>query len=162
MKSNGMLLSIWTLVLTSLLFVACKDEEEDDIETPIVCGLPNGSLKWTIDGTERCANASLFGDYGMFLTVNGITTQGQTLTMELDSLSVGTHELSADENYMLYTDNFAVVWEATNEQPGTITITGHNETTNQLNATFQINLVNPLNGQIKSISNGQLNIKYTE
>ncbi|MFN5294963.1 MAG: DUF6252 family protein [Flavobacteriales bacterium] len=162
MKSNGMLLSIWTLVLTSLLFVACNDEEEDDIETPIVCGLPNGSLKWTIDGTERCANASLFGDYGMFLTVNGITTQGQTLTMELDSLSVGTHELSADENYMLYTDNFAVVWEATNEQPGTITITGHNETTNQLNATFQINLVNPLNGQIKSISNGQLNIKYTE
>jgi hypothetical protein len=162
MKSHGILVGICTLVLTSLFFVSCNDEQVDDIDNPIGCSLPSGSLKWTIDGTERCANASLFGDYGIYLTVNGITSQGQTLTLELDSLSVGTHELSADENYMLYTDNFALVWEATNEQPGTITITSHNETTNQLNATFQINLVNPLNGQTKSISNGQLNIKYTE
>jgi hypothetical protein len=162
MKWFGVLLSILTFIFSSFLLVSCADEEEEVIETPLVCSLPNGMLKWTADGTERCANASLFGDYGIFLTVNGVSTQGQTLTLELDSLSVGTYELSADENYMLYTDNFAMVWEATNEQPGTITITGHNETTNQLNATFQINLVNPLNGQIKAITNGQLNIKYTE
>jgi hypothetical protein len=162
MKWFGVLLSMLTLIFFSSLFVSCADDEEEIIETPIVCSLPNGMLKWTADGTERCANASLFGDYGIFLTVNGISMQGQTLTIELDSLSVGTYELSADENYMLYTDNLALVWEATNEQPGTITITGHNETTNQLNATFQINLVNPMSGQIKSITNGQLNIKYTE
>ena len=162
MKWFGLLLSMLTFIFSSFLLVSCADEEEEVIETPIVCSLPNGMLKWTVDGSERCANASLFGDYGIFLTVNGVSAQGQTLTLELDSLSVGTYELSADENYMLYTDNVAMVWEATNEQPGTITITGHNETTNQLNATFQINLVNPLNGQIKAITNGQLNIKYTE
>ena len=162
MKWFGVLLTMLTLIFSSSLLVSCADEEEEVIEPPLVCSLTNGMLKWTADGTERCANASLFGDYGIFLTVNGISTQGQTLTLELDSLSVGTYELSADENYLLYTDNFAMVWEATNEQPGTITINGHNETTNQLNATFQINLVNPLNGQIKAITNGQLNIKYTE
>jgi hypothetical protein len=162
MKSRLNAIVLLFLLMGSTLFLSsCKDEEED-IETPIVCGLPNGTLKWTSDGAERCANASLFGDYGIFLTVNGITSQGQTLTLELDSLSVGTHEISADANYMLYTDNLAVVWEATNEQPGTITITSHNEQTNRLEATFNVNLVNPINGATKSLSSGQLKITYTE
>jgi len=56
----------------------------------------------------------------------------------------------------------AVSWEATNEQPGSITITSHNETTNRLEATFQINLVNPMNSAVKAITNGQLIINYTE
>ena len=150
------------LFAATLVFTACKDKEEEEIETPIVCGLPNGTLKWTTDGTERCANASLFGDYGIFLTVNGISLQGQTLTLELDSLSVGTHELSADANFMLYTDGLAVVWEVTNEQPGTITITSHNESTNRLEATFQATLVNPVSGATKTLSNGQLSLSYTE
>ncbi|MFM7234837.1 MAG: DUF6252 family protein [Flavobacteriales bacterium] len=147
---------------TSVLLGSCKDEEEPEVESPIVCSLPNGTLRWTIDGVERCANASLFGDYGMFLTVNGIAIEGQTLTLELDSLSVGTHELSYDSNFMLYTDGLAVAWEATNEQPGTINITSHNEATNRLEATFQINLVNPINSAVKTITNGQLIINYTE
>jgi len=162
MKSHPKAIYLLFLFIGStLLFASCKDEEEV-VETPIVCGLPNGTLKWTSDGAERCANATLFGDYGIFLTVNGITTQGQTLTLELDSLSVGTHEISADANYMLYTDNLAVLWEATNEQPGTITITSHNEETNRLEATFNVNLVNPINGVTKSLTNGQLKITYTE
>jgi hypothetical protein len=150
------------LFTTSVLFTSCKDEEEEVIETPLVCSLPNGTLTWTTDGAERCANTTLFGDYGIFLTVNGISSQGQTLTLELDSLSVGTHELSADANFMLYTDGLAVAWEVTNEQPGTITITSHNETTNRLEATFQATLVNPLSGATKTLSNGQLKITYTE
>jgi hypothetical protein len=150
------------LIASTTLFTACKDEEEEDIETPLVCGLPNGTLKWTADGAERCANTTLFGDYGIFLTVNGISSQGQTLTMELDSLTVGTHELSADANYLLYTDALAVAWEITNEQPGTITITSHNETTNRLEATFQATVVNPISGATKTLSNGQLSISYTE
>ena len=162
MKSHPKAIYLLFLFIGSTLLIAsCKDEEEV-VETPIVCGLPNGTLKWTSDGAERCANATLFGDYGIFLTVNGITTQGQTLTLELDSLSVGTHEISADANYMLYTDNLAVLWEATNEQPGTITITSHNEETNRLEATFNVNLVNPINGVTKSLTNGQLKITYTE
>jgi hypothetical protein len=161
-RSYRLLSGLAILFAMPLVFTACTDDEVEDIETPIVCSLPNGTLKWTTDGTERCANASLFGDYGIFLTVNGISSQGQTLTLELDSLSVGTHELSADANFMLYTDGLAVAWEVTNEQPGTITITSHNESTNRLEATFQATLVNPVSGATKTLSNGQLSIKYTE
>ena len=146
----------------SLSMISCKDDEEEQVDSPIICGLPNGTLRWTADGAEICANASLFGDLGMFMTVNGISIEGQTITLELDSLTVGTHELSADVNYLLYTDGLAVVWEATNAQPGTITITSHNETTNRLEATFQINVVNPMSGASKSITNGQLSLTYTE
>ncbi len=47
-------------------------------------------------------------------------------------------------------------WEATNEQPGSITITSHNETTNRLEATFQINLVNPVAAIQRAIRNAKL------
>jgi hypothetical protein len=151
-----------TFTSLALFLSSCKEEEEPEVESPLVCSLHSGTLRWTVDGAERCANASLFGDYGTFLTVNGIAIEGQTLTLELDSLSVGTHELSYDSNFMLYTDGLAVAWEATNEQPGSITITSHNETTNRLEATFQINLVNPMNSAVKAITNGQLIINYTE
>jgi hypothetical protein len=154
---------IISLFALPLCFASCKEEEDPiEVESPLVCGLPNGTLRWTSDGAERCANTTLFGDYGIFLTVNGISSEGQTLTLELDSLSVGTHELSADVNYLLYTDNLAVAWEITNEQPGSITIISHNETTNRLEATFQATVVNPLSGVSKTLSNGQLSITYTE
>lgn len=155
-------MSVIALIGSALFMASCKDEEDVDVESPLVCGLPNGTLKWTVDGAERCANTTLFGDYGIFLTVNGISSEGQTLTFELDSLSVGTHELSPDVNFMLYTDNLAVAWEVTNEQPSTITITSHNEATNRLEATFQATVVNPLTGASKTLSNGQLSITYTE
>jgi hypothetical protein len=84
------------------------------------------------------------------------------MTLEMDSVSVGTHELTADYNYLLYTDGLAIAYEATNEQPGTMTITGHNETTNRIEGTFQINAVNPLNGVSKQITDGQFSVTYTE
>ena len=116
--------------------ISCKDDEEEQVDSPIICGLPNGTLRWTANGAERCANASLFGDLGMFMTVNGISMEGQTITLELDSLDVETHELLADVNYLLYTDGLEV--------------------------TFQINAVNPMSGASKSITNGQLSLTYTE
>jgi hypothetical protein len=160
--TNKLILSLAFLLTIAMLVTSCKDEEAEEIETPLICSMPNGTLRWTTDGAERCANATLFGDYGIFLTVNGISSQGQTLTLELDSLSVGTHEISADANFMLYTDGLAVAWEATNEQPGTITITSHNEATNRLEATFEAKLVNPISGTTKTLSSGQLVITYTE
>lgn len=142
-------------------FAGCKDEVEEP-EPPVICGLPNGTLKWKENGVEKCANVSLFGDLGMVLTINGISAQGPSVTFELDSLSVGNHELTYDSNFMLYTDGLALAWEATNEQPGSMTITAHNEATNRLDATFQINLVSPLNGTTKQITEGQLSITYSE
>ena len=143
------------------LLSSCKKDEEET-ETPIICGLPNGTLKWKENGVEKCANASLFADYTIDMTVNGISVQGPSMTLEMDSLSVGTYPLTADYNYMLYTDGLALAWEATNEQPGSITITSHNESTNRIEANFHINLVSPISGATKQITDGQLSIIYTE
>ena len=153
-------LALCTLGAIALLTSCKKDEEET--ETPIICGLPNGTLKWKENGVEKCANATLFADYTIDMTVNGLSAQGPTMTLELDSLNVGTYPLTADYNYMLYTDALALGWESTNEQPGSITITSHNENTNRLEATFHITLVSALNGATKQITDGQLSITYTE
>lgn len=153
------------LLLTSSMisFMSCKDEDDDlTVDPPLVCSLPNGTLKWKENGVEKCANATILADQGIILTVYGLSAQGPSLTLELDSTSVGTHELTADYNYVLYTDGLALAWEATNEQPGTITISSHNESTNRIEGTFQINLVNPLNGATKQITDGQISVTYTE
>jgi hypothetical protein len=155
------LAALATCTLSAIVLLSsCKKDEEE--ETPIICGLPNGTLKWKENGVEKCANVSLFADYTIDMTVSGISAQGPTFTLELDSLNVGTYALTADYNYMLYTDGLALAWEATNEQPGSITITSHNESTNRLEATFQINLVSPISGATKQITDGQLSITYTE
>jgi hypothetical protein len=158
--SNFMLCAFGMFALTTL--PACKDEEEEVPDTPLICGLPNGTIKWKENGVEKCANANIVADNAIILTIYGLSAQGPSITFELDSVSVGTHELTADYNYMLYTDGLALAWEATNEQPGSITITSHNESTNRIEGTFQINVVNPLNGVTKQITDGQLSVTYTE
>lgn len=146
----------------AVVFLSSCKKDEEETETPIICGLPNGTLKWKENGVEKCANASLFADYTIDMTVNGISAQGPSMTLELDSLNIGTYALTADYNYMLYTDGLALAWEATNEQPGSITITSHNENTNRIEATFHINLVSPISGATKQITDGTLSITYTE
>jgi hypothetical protein len=154
-------LSALLLCAGVVTFISCKDEEEV-VDPPLVCGLPNGTIRWKENGVEKCANASIIADNAIILTISGLSAQGPTITFELDSVSVGTHELTADYNYVLYTDGLALGWEATNEQPGSITINSHNESTNRIEGTFQINVVNPINGVSKQITDGQLSVTYTE
>jgi hypothetical protein len=154
-------LSALLLCAGVVTFISCKDEPED-IDPPLICGLPNGTIRWKENGVEKCANATIIADNAIILTISGLSAQGPTITFELDSVSVGTHALTADYNYMLYTDGLALGWEATNEHPGSITITSHNESTNRIEGTFQINAVNPLNGVTKQITDGQLSVTYTE
>ena len=164
MKRKNLLITLLSLALGVFVFVSCKDRKEEDVvvDPPVVCSLPNGTIKWKDNGVEYCANGVILADQGIILTVYGLSGLGQSMTLEMDSVSVGTHALTADYNYLLYTDALAIAYEATNEQPGTMTITGHNETTNRIEGTFQINAVNPLNGVSKQITDGQFSVTYTE
>jgi hypothetical protein len=59
-------------------------------------------LGWCRCKRFPCANASLFAsEAGGLMTINGITQQGATLTLELDSLSVGTHAMTETNNTIL-------------------------------------------------------------
>ncbi|MBK7684468.1 MAG: hypothetical protein IPJ26_19310 [Bacteroidetes bacterium] len=125
------------------------------------CELPNGHLKWTSGGTQTCANASLFGDQGSAMTINGIALTGETFTMELDNVMPGTYAMTTDSNHILHTDQLGMAWESTNGNPATLVILSNNTSTNVLEANFSGTLKNPL-GLNKTINSGTVKITYTE
>lgn len=146
----------------SLMFAGC--EEDKEILPGIItdnCILPNGHLKWTSGGIQKCANASLFGDQGLVMTVNGISLTGESFTLELDNVAPGTYAMTTDSNHILHTDQLGMAWESTNGNPATLVILSNNTSTNVLEANFSGTLKNPL-GLNKTISNGSLKITYTE
>ena len=147
----------------TLLFTACGDDDDDNNTNPVTdgCTLPTGYLKWTVDGGQLCSNASLFGDYAIVMTINGISQSGVTMTMELDSVSPGTYQMTENINHLLFTDQLGMAWESTNDNPGTLVITSNNTSTNLIQGTFNITVRNPL-GVSKNITNGNFKISYTE
>ncbi len=150
--------------LLSLLFLSSCGE--DSPENPLNnisdnCSLPNGHLKWTVEGNDYCANASLFADHALVMTMNGITLTGITITLELDSILPGTYPMKADINSILFTDQLGMAWQTTDDNPGTLQITSNNTSTNLLQASFSATLRNPL-GLSKSLSQGTIKIHYTE
>lgn len=145
-----------------LVFAGCKDDKE--ILPSIItdnCILPNGHLKWTSGGNQTCANASLFGDQGLIMTINGISLTGETFTMELDNVTPGTYAMTTDTNHVLHTDQLGMAWESTNSNPATLIILSNNTSTNVLEANFSGTLKSPL-GLNKTINSGTLKITYTE
>ena len=145
-----------------VLFSACN-EDKDGIPDVLSdnCEMPNGHLKWNFGSNSSCANASLFGDLAIVLTVNGISLSGETLTLELDDVATGNYSISGDTNHLLLTDQLGMAWESSNSNPGTLTILSNNTSSNKLEATFNAQLKNPL-GLSKTLSSGILKITYTE
>ena len=153
------------IYITTLFFsiiTACEKQKE---LLPSVltdnCELPNGHLNWTSGGTQTCANASLFGDQGSAMTINGIALTGETFTMELDNVMPGTYAMTTDSNHILHTDQLGMAWESTNGNPATLVILSNNTSTNVLEANFSGTLKNPL-GLNKTINSGTVKITYTE
>ena len=129
---SGLLLLL--LLGMAVLHTSCGDDDDDPNTNSVTdgCSMPNGHLKWTSQGTQYCANATLFGDQSIDMTINGITQSGVTMTLELDSVMPGTYQMTSDVNHLLFTDQLAFDWQSTNSQPGTLIIT-KNDTANKLN-----------------------------
>jgi hypothetical protein len=95
------------------------------------------------------------------MTINGITQQGATLTLELDSLSVGTHAMTETNNTILYTTQLALAYAATDGAPASVTITEHNVSTRRIRGNFSGPLYSPIGGAPKSIS-GSFDLFYVQ
>jgi hypothetical protein len=151
--------------LTLLLVTACNKDDDDPTTptpAPVVCGIDGARLQATFDGSSFCANASLFAsEAGGLMTINGITQQGATLTLELDSLSVGTHAMTETTNTILYTPQLALAYAATDGAPASVTITEHNVSTRRIRGNFSGPLYSPIGGAPKSIS-GSFDLVYVQ
>jgi len=164
LKRSSIYLLKALFILSAFCISACGDDDEDPNTNPVTdgCTMINGFLKWDYQGTKYCANASLFADQGIIMTVNGITQAGLTMTLELDSVQPGTYQMKDDVNHLLFTDNMAFDWQSTDGNPGTITITKNDTVSNVIEGTFSVNAKNSITGTFRSISNGNFRLIYTE
>lgn len=148
------------LLLISALASGCSKKKD---EQPAVdnCLLNNYYLKADISGASWCANTSLFADYAIVMTINGISSNGATLTLELDDVSPGTYPIKQDRNHILYTSSLGVGYESTNDNPGSLTILSNDTSSNIINGSFNATLRSPVSGNI-SVANGTFKLFYTE
>lgn len=129
---------------------------------PAACGVDGFRLQATFDGSGFCPDASLFASEGAaVLTISGLDQQGRSLTLELDSLNVGTYAMSEDTNHLLHTTQFAVAYRTNNSTPGTLTITSHDVAARRIRGTFSASLSSELSPTPKSIS-GNFDVVYVE
>ncbi|HNR20115.1 MAG TPA: DUF6252 family protein [Bacteroidia bacterium] len=139
----------------SLAFASCKKDKKDE------CDLDGYQLKATVNGSNWCANQTLFADNAILLTINGIRDDGSTLTLEFDSTEVGTFVIKGDTNHILYTDALALGYESTNDNPGTLTVTQNDKSNNKFKANFNVTLRNPVTAANVAL-NGSVEVLYTE
>ncbi|MFN8153459.1 MAG: DUF6252 family protein [Bacteroidia bacterium] len=164
MKTKYTLFLLLPLFMALTFITACGDDDDDPNTNAVTdgCSLPNGHLKWTTQGTQYCANATLFGDQAIEMTINGITQSGISMTLELDSVDPGTYTMNDNINHLLFTDQFAFDWQSSDDAPGTLVITKNDKTANLIEGSFSVNAKNALTGTMRQISNGSFRINYTE
>ncbi|HQV01264.1 MAG TPA: DUF6252 family protein, partial [Bacteroidia bacterium] len=118
-------------------FMGCNK----DSETPI-----KYFLKANIYGATWEANTSLFADQAIVLTVNGMKSDGSTLTMEINDVTPGTYPITNDRNHILYTSQLADAFESKNALPGSLVIISNDVSKNIIKGTFQVTVQSPLTG----------------
>ncbi|MBX2979651.1 MAG: hypothetical protein KF905_10175 [Flavobacteriales bacterium] len=152
------------LLIPALLLVACSKDDDAPLApqpAPAVCGIDGARLEATFDGGAFCANASLFASQAVSMTINGISQQGATLTLELDSVSVGTHAISEITNSILFTTQLAMAYQSTDATPGTLTITSHDTAAKRIRGSFSATLSNQIGLPSAAIA-GNFDLYYVE
>ena len=147
------------LVISGFAFSCSK--KNDDKPGADNCLLNSYYLKADVAGVSWCANTSLFADYAIVMTINGISSNGATLTLELDDVAPGTYQIKQDRNHVLYTSSLGVGYESTNDNPGSLVIISNDTTANIINGSFNVTLRSPVSGNL-SLSNGTFKLFYTE
>ncbi len=155
-----------SLILAIGLLSACSKSDSNTGNVPVntdPCNsvLPN-KVSCRFNGAQWCADSICFADYAIGMTIFGQTFDGASLLIELDDIQPGTYPITLDRNHVLYISAFGMAYESSNSQPGQITITSNDPVTNHLKGTFQLNVLDPLLSSWLPITNGNIDVYYTE
>ena len=161
MKMNRIAL----LIPITLLVLSCQ-KPEDVVPSPFSmpsaeeCGEAGARLQATFDGSDWCANVNLFcSPASGEITINGLSTAGSTLTLQLDTMAPGTYDMSTSANVVLFTTSFGIGYMSTDSLPTTLTISEHDMDADRIKGSFNGQLITALGGDPKSIS-GSFDMNY--
>lgn len=159
MKNLAYLLAAPMLLCVS----ACqKDKIDATADLPIdICGIDGMRLQADLDGSETCFSTSLIGSLadGQIM-IGGMHPATGSLALQLDQLAVGTHVAMGTVNPLLLVLG-GVAYESSDQTPGLITITSHDQSGNHIKGSFSAQLSSPEGSPAKSVS-GTFDVTYIE
>ncbi|MFM7015681.1 MAG: hypothetical protein ACKOX3_05065 [Bacteroidota bacterium] len=139
----------------------CKKEEVAPPATVIdVCTLPNGFLKWNDNIGNYCATTA-FADEAITMTINGVSTNGPTITFDLANYTSGTHSITESTNSILYTNALGFAFTSSNTTPGTLNITSYSPTNHQIKGNFNCKVFDPTGLNAPINLSGSFSMYYT-
>ncbi len=151
------------LVPGLFLFSACqKDEIDQTPDAPVeICGIDGMRMKADVDGAAICFSNTLVANMADGqLTIGGVNPISGSLALQLDQTSVGSHAATGDMNHVFFTVG-TVAYQSTNEAPGSITITSHDESANRIKGSLTAQLASPDGSPAKNVS-GSFEVLYLE
>ncbi len=139
--SNVLRIGLFILILANIS--ACKKDEGPLTNTPIdICILPNGFIKWNDNMGAYCATTA-FADEAITMTMNGISTEGPTITFDLTNYAAGNHPITETINSIYYTNALGFAFISSNNNPGTLNITSYSPTNRQIKGNFNCFVYDP-------------------
>jgi len=157
MKKSTFTLTLFFLAFAGVFLTGCK---EDELETDPCENSMVNILEVNVDDSKWCANLTINANFAIQLVITGINQSASSLTMELDDAEPGTYQIDASTNFVYLTVG-GMIYESTNEDPGTLTILENNADTNKARGTFSCKLYSPM-GATKNLTNGTFDLSYTD
>ncbi|MBL7953075.1 MAG: hypothetical protein JNM62_15305 [Flavobacteriales bacterium] len=160
MRHINILLLIVSIITLSACAKAGQEVAEELGIIPSTCGSDGARVQAEVDGSSFCGDAQIIAmSDGHSATVSGIALLGNTLSLQLDTLGVGTYTISEADNAVLYLSG-GTPYTTDSDSAGSVIITGHDGAAHRLKATFQARVRNEMSGSSKAIS-GSLDVTYS-
>jgi hypothetical protein len=148
----------WILLVVIFLLACSEKKENPPVTDP--CLINGYYLRATLANDSWCANTTLFTDLAIVMTINGISSNGASMTLELDDVTVGTFSITEDRNHILYTNSLGVAYRSTNDNPGSLIIQSNDTSANIIQGSFNVTLRNPMAGNLPA--SGSFRLFYSE
>ena len=148
------------LIPITLFFSGCEKDTPSPSPVTDVCLLPNGFIKWNDNHGSYCATTA-FADEAIVLTMNGVSLNGPTITLELTEYSAGTHPITDNINNIFYTSALGLSYLSNNSHPGTLNITSYSPSNHQIKGNFQCMVYDPAGIAAPLSLSGSFSMYYT-
>lgn len=157
--------AIFIMAMVPVMLISCTKEEDPPTPLPGLppaahCGSEGARLTATFDGSAWCANMNLWASPAAGeITISGLTSLGSTLTLQIDSLAMGSYPMTEAANTILHTTSLGIAYMSTEGDPPVLHITAHDTVADRIQGTFTGNLYTTLSPGAKAIS-GSFDMDY--
>lgn len=160
MRNTTIIFALVGIASLSACVKAGKEVAEEVGLLPATCGTDGARIQAEVDGHDFCADGTILAvSDGTSATITGVGLLGNTLTMQVDSIAVGSHVISEASNALLFL-NAGTPYTSVGDSAGHLTILEHHPADRRLKVEFEASVFNEMNGTTQPIS-GSADVTYS-